>query len=42
MQALLAQPGRAHFVVVGAGHVVGKDGLVDLFTRAGYRVRQLP
>ncbi len=42
MQALLAQPGRTHFVVVGAGHVVGKEGLVDLFTRAGYRVHQLP
>jgi hypothetical protein len=42
LRALLAQPGRTHFVVVGAGHVVGKDGLVDLFTRAGYRVRQLP
>lgn len=42
MRALLDQTGRTHFVVVGAGHVVGKDGLVDLFTRAGYRVRQLP
>jgi hypothetical protein len=42
LRALLAQPGRTCFVVVGAGHVVGKDGLVDLFTRAGHRVRQLP
>ena len=42
MQALLVQPGRTHFVVVGAGHLVGKDGLIDLFMRAGYRVRQLP
>jgi len=42
LQALLAQPGRTCFVVVGAGHGVGKDGLVDLFTRAGHRVRQLP
>jgi hypothetical protein len=42
LQDLLAQPGRTWFVVVGAGHVVGRDGLLDFFTRAGHRVRQLP
>ena len=27
-------------VVVGAGHLVGADGLVDLLSRRGYRLTQ--
>jgi uncharacterized protein YbaP (TraB family) len=27
-------------VVVGAGHLVGVDGLVDLLSRRGYRLTQ--
>ena len=38
---LLAQP-RTWFVVVGAGHVVGPQGLVALLEGQGHRVRQLP
>ncbi len=29
-----------YFVVVGAGHVIGKDGIVDLLKKRGYRVIQ--
>ena len=31
---------RNYFVVVGAGHVVGKEGIVALLQKAGYRVKQ--
>jgi uncharacterized protein YbaP (TraB family) len=41
VDALLAQP-RTHFVVVGAGHVVGPQGLVALLQKQGHTVRQLP
>jgi uncharacterized protein YbaP (TraB family) len=41
VEALLAQP-RTHFVVVGAGHVVGPQGLVALLQKQGHTVRQLP
>ncbi|MFP2926114.1 TraB/GumN family protein [Pyxidicoccus sp. 3LG] len=41
VDALLAQP-RTHFVVVGAGHVVGPEGLVALLQKQGHTVRQLP
>lgn len=41
VDALLAQP-RTHFVVVGAGHVVGPEGLVTLLQKQGHSVRQLP
>lgn len=37
---LLAEP-RTHFIVVGAGHVVGADGILSLLTKQGYSVRQL-
>lgn len=37
---LLAEP-RTHFVVVGAGHVVGADGILALLAKQGYSVRQL-
>lgn len=39
--AMLAQP-RTWFVVVGAGHVVGPEGLVALLQQQGHQVRQLP
>jgi uncharacterized protein YbaP (TraB family) len=39
--AMLSQP-RIWFVVVGAGHLVGPEGLVELLRKQGYTVRQLP
>ncbi len=39
--ALFDKP-ETHFVVVGAGHVVGEQGLLDLLARKGFQVRQLP
>ncbi len=44
MQARIAERmrlGEELFVVVGAGHVVGKDGIKFIFEREGYQVRQL-
>jgi hypothetical protein len=41
VEQLLARSG-VWFVVVGAGHVVGPRGLVELLRKHGYRVRQLP
>jgi hypothetical protein len=41
LEGMLAQP-RTWFVVVGAGHVVGPEGLVALLEKQGHRVRQLP
>lgn len=35
------QPGT-HFAVVGAGHLVGEEGILALLTRKGFQVRQLP
>lgn len=32
---------RNEMFVVGAGHLIGKDGVVDLLRKKGYRVRQL-
>jgi hypothetical protein len=29
------------FVVVGAGHIVGEEGLAAIFEKKGYKVRQL-
>jgi uncharacterized protein YbaP (TraB family) len=40
LDALLARKGHA-FVVVGAAHLVGPDGLVTMFKAKGYRVEQL-
>lgn len=39
--AMLDQP-ETHFVVVGAGHLVGEEGILALLTRKGFQVRQLP
>jgi len=33
--------GRVHMVVVGAGHLAGQEGLIELFKRKGLRVEQL-
>lgn len=41
MAAMLDKP-ETHFVVVGAGHLVGERGILDLLTRKGFQVRQLP
>jgi hypothetical protein len=38
---MLDQP-ETHFVVVGAGHLVGEEGILALLTRKGFQVRQLP
>jgi uncharacterized protein YbaP (TraB family) len=40
LEALFARPGRA-FVVVGAAHLVGPDGLIALLQAKGYRVEQM-
>jgi uncharacterized protein YbaP (TraB family) len=40
IESFLAE-GRPVMVVVGALHLVGKDGLIDLLQRKGYRVEQL-
>jgi uncharacterized protein YbaP (TraB family) len=37
----LARGGRPYFVVVGALHLVGPDGLLARFKKAGYKVEQL-
>lgn len=37
----LMRGGRQYFVVVGALHMVGTDGLLARFKRAGYKVEQL-
>jgi uncharacterized protein YbaP (TraB family) len=33
--------GGSYFVIVGAGHLVGKRGIVELLKTAGYVVEQL-
>jgi uncharacterized protein YbaP (TraB family) len=40
IEALLSRKGRA-FVVVGAAHLVGPDGLISLLKAKGYKVEQL-
>jgi uncharacterized protein YbaP (TraB family) len=40
LEALFGRGGRA-FVVVGAAHLVGPDGLLAMFKAKGYRVEQL-
>lgn len=33
--------GEQHFVVVGAGHLIGKQGMVDLLKKKGFKVEQV-
>jgi uncharacterized protein YbaP (TraB family) len=40
IESLFNRPGRA-FVVVGAAHLIGPDGLVQMLEAKGYRVEQL-
>jgi len=40
LDALLKRTGRA-FVVVGAAHLVGPDGLISLLRAKGYTVEQM-
>ena len=40
LEKLINQGGDV-LVIVGAGHLVGKDSLIELLKRKGYRVRQL-
>jgi uncharacterized protein YbaP (TraB family) len=40
VETLLAEPG-SHFVIVGGGHLVGDQGVIDLLTRRGHDVVQL-
>jgi len=40
IQKRMAQPG-ALMVAVGAGHLAGRDSVIDLLKRRGYRVRRL-
>jgi len=37
----IARSGPKSFVAVGALHLVGKDGIVELLRRRGFTVRQL-
>lgn len=41
LAAMFEEP-ETHFAVVGAGHLVGEEGLLALLTRKGFQVRQLP
>ncbi|MCI0570432.1 MAG: TraB/GumN family protein [Myxococcaceae bacterium] len=41
LEALLAKP-ETHFAVVGAGHLVGEQGIPALLEKRGLKVRQLP
>ena len=40
LKALMAG-GKKYFVVVGALHLVGPDGLLALFQKDGYKIEQL-
>jgi uncharacterized protein YbaP (TraB family) len=40
IEALSARPGSA-FVVVGAAHLVGPDGLLAMLRARGYRIEQM-
>ena len=33
--------GDTYFIVVGAGHLVGSEGIIRLLEKRGYRVEQL-
>lgn len=40
IEQLFSRPGRA-FVVIGAAHLVGPDGLLAMLRAKGYQVEQL-
>jgi uncharacterized protein YbaP (TraB family) len=40
LEALFTRPGRA-FVVVGAAHLIGPDGLIAMLTAKGYQLEQM-
>jgi uncharacterized protein YbaP (TraB family) len=33
--------GETHFVVVGAGHLLGEKGIINLLRQKGYQIEQL-
>ena len=35
------QDGKRHFIIVGAGHLVGQEGLLHLLAKDGFTVRQI-
>ena len=37
----LAQDGRTRFVVLGAGHMIGQQGIPKLLERQGYEVTRV-
>ncbi|MFY0571107.1 TraB/GumN family protein [Archangium lansingense] len=41
LAAMFEQP-ETHFAVVGAGHLVGEEGILALLAQKGFQVRQLP
>jgi uncharacterized protein YbaP (TraB family) len=40
IDALLARPGHSSFIIVGAAHLVGPDGLLALLKAKGYAIEQ--
>ncbi|MBK1826911.1 TraB/GumN family protein [Haloferula rosea] len=41
VERLKAEPAKAHFFAVGAGHYVGKDSIGNLLTKKGYKVTRI-
>jgi uncharacterized protein len=39
--AKMAQRGEKAFVVVGAGHLVGANSVVELLSQSGFKVKQV-
>ena len=35
------ESGKTHVVIVGVGHMPGREGLVELLSKKGYRVEQM-
>jgi uncharacterized protein YbaP (TraB family) len=33
---------RKYFFAVGAGHLIGEEGLIELLTKSGYSVTSIP